>query len=353
MIAAGAGNNYVSPLCAYPAIVEGVLCVGATDPNDLKASYGTFPNKPQADGTFGPSIVAPGGGDVTCADPILSTWLRSGPSTCRAESGYRFLSGTSAASPHAAGVAALVYERLGGERSATNAEAVIDAIISSVDDLGTPGYDPLYGYGRLNAVRAVQAITVAPTIRTALALTDDSAESGQYSDEATFRAVLIDENNAPVSDAELVFELVGETETLEWRALTDTDGLASVTRRLTSSPGTYALTVRYAGVEGAFEPSNDETGFVLTPEDTITTLTVTGKGKQRMMTATLSEDDGALADREIVFYANGVEIARGRTDGDGALTLAPPNGYKGDHFTFEARYPGELNYNGSSEIDET
>src|SRR5688572_20270095 len=61
-------------------------------------------------------------------------------------------SGTSMASPHAAGVAALVLSRY---PAATPAE--VRAILqSSADDLGTPGWDPVFGHGRVNARRAVQ-----------------------------------------------------------------------------------------------------------------------------------------------------------------------------------------------------
>ena len=55
--------------------------------------------------------------------------------------------GTSAAAPHAAGIAALVWS---GRQDATRAE-VTSALLGTADDLGTPGADTSYGTGRLNA----------------------------------------------------------------------------------------------------------------------------------------------------------------------------------------------------------
>lgn len=61
-------------------------------------------------------------------------------------------SGTSMASPHAAGVAALVLSK-----NPNLTPAQVRAVLqSSAEDLGTPGWDPLFGYGRVNAKRAVQ-----------------------------------------------------------------------------------------------------------------------------------------------------------------------------------------------------
>jgi subtilisin family serine protease len=62
------------------------------------------------------------------------------------------------ASPHVAGVAALVYDRLGGVRSEANADLVVQTILDSADDLYGPGWDPIVGYGRVNALAAVQSV---------------------------------------------------------------------------------------------------------------------------------------------------------------------------------------------------
>lgn len=65
---------------------------------------------------------------------------------------YAIFSGTSMASPHAAGVAALVI----GKNPALAPADVRQILRDSSDDRGTAGWDPLYGYGRVNARRAVE-----------------------------------------------------------------------------------------------------------------------------------------------------------------------------------------------------
>ncbi len=67
---------------------------------------------------------------------------------------YQTLSGTSMATPHAAGVAALVWS------AAPNATAssVRQAIESTAHDLGAPGQDPAYGFGLVDALAATKAI---------------------------------------------------------------------------------------------------------------------------------------------------------------------------------------------------
>lgn len=155
VIVVAAGNDTV-PLCAEPAAHPRVVCVGATDNNDLIASYS---NSGDID------VTAPGGfGSFFCEDwdrDILSTiWAGSdfdcqGPATNNPShiflTGYETLAGTSMATPHVSGVAALIFAKNPGW---TN-QQVIDKIKASADDLGVPGYDPVYGWGRVNAYRAV------------------------------------------------------------------------------------------------------------------------------------------------------------------------------------------------------
>lgn len=66
--------------------------------------------------------------------------------------------GTSAAAPHAAGIAALVWS---GNLSAP-AEAVRTALVASADDLGPAGHDPAFGTGLLNATAMQYLLSPAP-----------------------------------------------------------------------------------------------------------------------------------------------------------------------------------------------
>jgi subtilisin family serine protease len=57
------------------------------------------------------------------------------------------------ATPHVAGVAALIIGANGGSM---HPAAVFAQLRKSADDLGQPGADPYYGSGRVNAANAVR-----------------------------------------------------------------------------------------------------------------------------------------------------------------------------------------------------
>jgi lantibiotic leader peptide-processing serine protease len=59
--------------------------------------------------------------------------------------------GTSQASPHVAGLAALLVAEIGHNHPS----AIKAAIQDSADDLGQPGTDPFYGRGRINVAKAL------------------------------------------------------------------------------------------------------------------------------------------------------------------------------------------------------
>jgi subtilisin family serine protease len=121
----------------YPARFDSVIAVANTNVDDVRApSSSTGPLV---------EIAAPGTG-------ILST---------RVGGGYTTLSGTSMASPHVAGVAALV---LAAGNFTTPAE-VRNQIFVTADDLGAPGRDPHYGFGLVDADEAAEVpANRAPTV---------------------------------------------------------------------------------------------------------------------------------------------------------------------------------------------
>ncbi len=121
-----------------------VISVSATDSSDTITSWSSY--GPYVD------VAAPGAG--------IWTTTNGG--------GYSAVSGTSFSSPLTAGVLALM-------KSANPAlsNTVLESILESTAvDLGTPGYDQYYGYGRINAAAAVAAAaaygvvsdTTAPTV---------------------------------------------------------------------------------------------------------------------------------------------------------------------------------------------
>jgi thermitase len=68
---------------------------------------------------------------------VLSTWH---------DGGYRSASGTSMATPHAAAVAALIA----GSNPSGGPNEWRAELQAATDDLGEPGRDPQYGFGRVN-----------------------------------------------------------------------------------------------------------------------------------------------------------------------------------------------------------
>lgn len=143
VLVAAAGNNNIAGV-AYPARLNNVLAVSATDSSDNFAIFSNFGS--QID------VCAPG-------KDIWSTWTGNS---------YNYQFGTSMASPLVAGVAALLmsYE------PSLSKDQIIELIRLHVDDLGPAGWDSQFGMGRINAWKALDAvpcITEAPTLATALA----------------------------------------------------------------------------------------------------------------------------------------------------------------------------------------
>ncbi len=87
------------------------------------------------------------------ADQILSACARFTPGVnCTSGRANRFMVGTSMAAAHVSGVAALIDSAAGG---ALTGDQIMEILMQSADDLGKPGKDSWYGFGRIDADRAV------------------------------------------------------------------------------------------------------------------------------------------------------------------------------------------------------
>jgi len=73
---------------------------------------------------------------------------------------YGTKSGTSMACPHVSGAAAVTW---GSHRFANNV-TIWNLLGSTATNLGPPGWDPLYGYGRVNVDLAASALVVPPAV---------------------------------------------------------------------------------------------------------------------------------------------------------------------------------------------
>ncbi len=115
----------------YPAKYDSVIAVAATDNTDTRASWSSD----------GPA--------VELAAPGVSI-----PSTYKG-GGYASLSGTSMASPHVAGIAALILD----ENPTWTPAQVRAQLQATAKDLGATGKDNLFGYGLVDAENAVLGTT--------------------------------------------------------------------------------------------------------------------------------------------------------------------------------------------------
>ena len=129
-----------------PAETQGVVGTSALGRNSEKAGYSNYGNGPN-------DVSAPGGNGTTgdCRTTVLSTF----PGSL-----YVCIQGTSMASPHAAGVAALIVSEFGTlgadgdvKMSPTKVEQYLQA---TAIDIGESGYDECFGNGRIDALRAVR-----------------------------------------------------------------------------------------------------------------------------------------------------------------------------------------------------
>jgi serine protease AprX len=124
-----------------PGAAANALTVGAfADVGEKGFNVTSFSSRgPTADGRIKPDIVAPGFN-------IMSTAHNS-------TTGYVSMSGTSMATPFAAGVAALMLD---ANYALTPAD-IKGKMTATAQDWGTPGQDIDYGYGRLQSYEAIKS----------------------------------------------------------------------------------------------------------------------------------------------------------------------------------------------------
>jgi hypothetical protein len=161
VIVIAAGNDGASEpaatarSAANPALHGQMLIVGAVDSNDVIASFsnraGSYKNY---------YVVAPGVNDPAVAPG----------------GGYVYFSGTSAAAPVVSGVLAVVAEAY----PYLSASDLVKLVEQTAVDLGAPGVDAIYGWGRVDLTRAMNpvaplSVPTGSTVSTALAAASSSS----------------------------------------------------------------------------------------------------------------------------------------------------------------------------------
>ena len=140
VVAAAAGNSGNSSY-SYPGSFNGVLSVAATQTGTTSRAYFSQYND-QVD------LAAPGTSIISSVAPPAC----GGSANC-----YDYYSGTSMATPHVSGAAALVRSAHPG----WTAGKVRGALLNTATDLGTPGRDNEFGKGRIDVAAALAYSPVA------------------------------------------------------------------------------------------------------------------------------------------------------------------------------------------------
>ncbi len=143
--AGNSGNNVPQ----YPASYVECISVSATRYDDTRPSYSSFGSNID--------ICAPGG-DTSVdqnGDGYVDGVLQQTFGTTYTDWGYWFYQGTSMASPHVAGVSAML---LAVDGSLTP-QQVRSAMEGTAVDLGSAGWDQFYGFGLVDAYAAIQSLT--------------------------------------------------------------------------------------------------------------------------------------------------------------------------------------------------
>jgi thermitase len=133
IVVAAAGNNGAdAPF--YPASLDGVIAVGATNNAGERWSRSNF-------GSY-VDLVAPGALIYSTYNDMNNLYH-----------GYTYMSGTSMATPFVSGVAGLLLSVNGG----LSVQQVTDAMITSAEDLGAAGWDAEFSNGRVSALGALMS----------------------------------------------------------------------------------------------------------------------------------------------------------------------------------------------------
>jgi len=156
-LSGGDGRNYAA-FCESTH----VICVSATGPTagadpfvgpwtnvDAPADYTNF-------GKQDITVAAPGGTEFglvsgLCARHLLEVVNNAPTFPCIAGTTVLGGAGTSASAPHVTGIVASLIAKYGKGKPSQ----IKQLLINGVDDLGAPGKDPFYGYGRVNALKAL------------------------------------------------------------------------------------------------------------------------------------------------------------------------------------------------------
>ncbi|MEK7540346.1 MAG: S8 family serine peptidase, partial [Patescibacteria group bacterium] len=253
LVVAAAGNSGTFTGGAYPAQYSNVVSVAASDEDGYKTYWSNWGKV---------DVIAPG-------DEILSTYPGNK---------YVKMSGTSMASPHAAGVAALIAQ---DSALTNNPRAIRHVLETTAADFGTQtGPDYVAGQGMLDALAATGTLVTeqylyadtgwiksdgedTAVVTVSLRNSSNSALAGQTITWSTSLGTLTNGTSTTNSNGEAQTTLVAD----------DVDGLATVTA--TTTLASTAATMQIAIVPDIVEPETVGVTPYVTSSDAVEIATGT------------------------------------------------------------------------------
>jgi serine protease len=221
----------------FPAGHEHVIAVGATDNSKIKTSYSNY-GLGNGSTNFGLDIVAPGG-DTSGGDSggVLQNTIGgydyySG--TTDWNFNYYWYQGTSMATPHAVGLAALMYS----VNPFTNPDEIETVLKDTAEDLGDSGVDELYAYGLINPVDALNEMKdLAPETTT------DTLSGTVTEDDASTHTINSLGSYIKIDCSQLKEGLLVELIDIDGSTVLDTSTGELIDYSIGDNPGEYTIRV--------------------------------------------------------------------------------------------------------------
>jgi thermitase len=209
VVVAAAGNSSTSAPY-YPAACDNVVSVSATDSNDNLASFSNY------------------GSWIDLAAPGVSI------ETLNYNSSYASWSGTSFSAPIVAGTAALVLS----VKPTLSASSLVSLLEQNADNIGSSTY---FGYGRVNAYKAVMAAqnaTVAPPPVVSISSPANAATvSGTISVQGTATSSMAITSIQFLVDNQQVATASASPFSFSWNSATSSNGSHTLTVNAYDSSG--------------------------------------------------------------------------------------------------------------------
>jgi len=264
VVVAASGNNGVEDEMASPACGTNVLAVGSVNKSNVRASF--------SNGGIELDVVAPG--------VSITSTVPTGPCNLCDLSGWKSLQGTSMAAPHVSGAAALILDK----HPSWSPLQVQNELKNNAIDLGEPGFDFLYGNGRLDLIFLFDE---PPEVTIISPLTGSNFTE---SESIAFSGTALDIDDGDISSL------------LEWTS--DLGGLIGTGGSFTNSSlsiGTHAITANVTDTNGSSDSKQMQVTITVNTDPEITIIspangTAFSVGESILFNATANDlEDGSIS----------------------------------------------------------